>query len=95
MELRERQVTVDPDLQQYVDALAVLMDGVQKMWQATLWQLRFHADRIGEPLMGSAYTTTIILNKSMPVVSVLYKMSEDSVQVLAIEIETYDRATKF
>ena len=94
MKLRERQVSVDPDTQQYIDALAAIMDGVDKMWQATLWHLRFQADKIGEPLIGSAYTTTILLNKSMPVVSVLYKLSEDTVHVLAVEIESHSQIAK-
>jgi hypothetical protein len=94
LRLRERQVSIDPDTQQYIDALAALMTGVDKMWQAALWHLRFHADKIGEPIMGSAYTTTITLNKTMPVVSVLYKLSEDTVQVLAVEIESFSQATE-
>ena len=82
-------MSVDPDTQQYIDALAALMDGVDKMWQATLWHLRFRADVIGDPLIGSAYTTTVMFNRSMPVVSVLYKLSEETVKVLAVEIEPH------
>jgi len=43
------------------------------------------ADKFGEPLAGSTYIATGKINRCQPAMTIVYKLSEDTVRVIEFE----------
>lgn len=87
LRLRRRLVTVAADVAQYIETVTPLYRGFGQTWTDILWTLEHRADQIGEPLAGSSHIAIVTLNPWQPTVTLVYKLSEDTVHVTDCEFK--------
>ena len=87
MRLRARRVTVAADVATYIQTIAPLYQGFQTLWTGVLWTLEHRADEIGEPLAGSSHIAKVQLSPRQPIVTIVYKLSIDTVHVTDCDLD--------
>jgi hypothetical protein len=87
LRLRRRQVTAATDVASYIETITPLYPKFATLWTNVIWTLEHRADQIGEPLAGSSHIATVKLSADLPIVTLVFKLSEETVHITDCEFQ--------